>query len=70
MIRCLEPLAVNNLCLFDCDRLDLSIICFNKFTECVSECWQEKYDVSASYADLQLAANFQFGNWTVSPNQR
>ncbi|XP_045031451.1 uncharacterized protein LOC116933281 isoform X2 [Daphnia magna] len=42
---------------------------FGAASECVSECWQEKYDVSASYADLQLAANFQFGNWTVSPNQ-
>lgn len=38
--------------------------------ECVSECWKETYSFSASYADLQLALNFNFGNWTILPNQR
>ncbi|XP_057366903.1 uncharacterized protein LOC130687737 [Daphnia carinata] len=42
---------------------------FGAAKDCVTECWREKYDVSASYADLQWAANFRFGNWTISPNQ-
>lgn len=59
--------APSNKLSFDDDLLCLSSICF---IDCVSECWKETYGISASYADLQLAANFQFGNWTVSPNQR
>jgi hypothetical protein len=38
--------------------------------ECVSECWKEKYQLSGSYSDLQLATNFLFGNWSISSNQR
>nr|CAH0111534.1 unnamed protein product [Daphnia galeata] len=36
---------------------------------CVSECLRESYEFSASYADLQLTSNFNFGNWSISPNQ-
>ncbi|XP_046438737.1 uncharacterized protein LOC124190209 [Daphnia pulex] len=42
---------------------------FRYFPGCVSECWRETYQFSTSYADLQLASNFQFGNWTITPNQ-
>ncbi|EFX89774.1 hypothetical protein DAPPUDRAFT_94686 [Daphnia pulex] len=38
--------------------------------DCVSECWKETYEFSASYADLELTTNFRFGNWSISPNQR
>ncbi|XP_046650328.1 uncharacterized protein LOC124341315 [Daphnia pulicaria] len=46
-----------------------SLIKPDRSGECVSECWKEKYQFSASYSDLQLASNFQFGNWSISSNQ-
>ncbi|EFX89773.1 hypothetical protein DAPPUDRAFT_310184 [Daphnia pulex] len=42
---------------------------FLPYKGCVSECWRETYQFSTSYADLQLASNFQFGNWTITPDQ-
>ncbi len=42
----------------------------NEELDCVSECWKETYEFSASYADLELTTNFRFGNWSISPNQR
>ncbi|XP_046438738.1 acid-sensing ion channel 4-B-like [Daphnia pulex] len=41
----------------------------NEELDCVSECWKETYEFSASYADLELTTNFRFGNWSISPNQ-
>ncbi|XP_057375004.1 uncharacterized protein LOC130695960 [Daphnia carinata] len=39
------------------------------FDECVSECWKEKYQFSASYADLHFGSHSLFGNWSISSNQ-